>query len=156
MGERNPSTPNRKIRLRNKLHLFTAIVLLLSAGLTVAGAIAAASPRALGADAHRSPAQEPAYVTTAGGFIIDHSSVELFDHIPPEYLEGARALGLLFMGNVPGPDIDQALDCLTAPSWDDSKCPAGVTIIDTDVDWSWRPFTEADVLSGTVPPTHPV
>lgn len=151
MADRIPSTPNRVIRLRNRLHLFTAIVLLFGVGITATRAVVGSAPRVLGADAHRSAVREPAYITTEGGFVIDHTSVELFDDIPPEYLEGARELGLLFMGNAPGQDINQALNCLSAPSWDDSDVSCRRDYIDTDVDWSWRPFTEADVLSGTVP-----
>ncbi len=56
-----------------------------------------------------SRAQSPAPI------IVDHTSVSLFDRIPPQWYDAARHLRMLFMDRSVGGNISDALDCLAAP-----------------------------------------
>lgn len=47
--------------------------------------------------------------------LVDHRAVALFEHIPPQYAEGARNLRMLFMDRSVGGNISDALGCLSYP-----------------------------------------
>lgn len=52
---------------------------------------------------------------TATPIIVDHTSIALFDRIPPQWYDAARNLRMLFMDRSVGGNISDALDCLAAP-----------------------------------------
>ena len=81
--------------------------------------------------------------------IIDHTSIALFDHIPEEYLTAARELNLLFSDRSVGQNINEALDCLAAPSWEQSAPSCRNDYYDSE--WHWKTFRLADRSSGLVP-----
>ncbi|MEW6181258.1 MAG: hypothetical protein AB1522_15185 [Chloroflexota bacterium] len=49
--------------------------------------------------------------------IIDHRAVALFDRIPPEYVQKAAQIRMVFFDRSVGWNISAGLDCLAAPSW---------------------------------------
>jgi len=73
--------------------------------------------------------------------IVDHTSVDLFEQIPDEYLERARNLGFVFMDASVGQNIHGALDCLTAVSW--SQAPAHCRRDYTDANGNWTTFASS-------------
>jgi hypothetical protein len=83
------------------------------------------------------------------GFLIDHTSVALFDQIPPEYLEAARNTPMLFSDRSVGQNINEALDCLTADGW--AQSPASCRRDYIDADWNTKLFTQADLDANQVP-----
>ncbi len=83
------------------------------------------------------------------GFAVDHTSVALFDQIPPQYLEAARTLDMLFSDRSVGQNIHEALDCLTAPSW--VQAPASCRRDYDGPGWSWKTFGQADLDANAVP-----
>ena len=55
----------------------------------------------------------------AGGrIVVDHTSIALFDQIPEQYLTAAREMPMVFGDRSVGVNMNDALDCLTAPSWE--------------------------------------
>jgi hypothetical protein len=48
---------------------------------------------------------------------VDHTSVDLFEQIPDEYLEAARNTKMMYSDRSVGANINEGLNCLTAPSW---------------------------------------
>jgi hypothetical protein len=80
---------------------------------------------------------------------IDHRSVDLFSQIPDQYLTAARNMKVLFSDRSVGQNINETLDCLTAPSWADS--PASCRNDYTDSNWNWKTFTQTDLNNGNVP-----
>jgi hypothetical protein len=71
--------------------------------------------------------------------IVDHQSVNLFDEIPDEYLEAARNMKVVFSNRSVGHNINQALDCLTAPSW--AATPSYCRRDYFDPNWNWKTYT---------------
>ena len=53
--------------------------------------------------------------SAAQAILVDHTSVPLFEHIPPQYKEAAARLRLLFMDRSVGGNINDALSCLASP-----------------------------------------
>lgn len=49
--------------------------------------------------------------------IIDHRAVALFDQIPPEFVQKAAQIRMVFFDRSVGWNISSGLDCLAAPSW---------------------------------------
>ena len=49
--------------------------------------------------------------------IIDHRAVALYDQIPPEFLQEAEKIRMVFFDRSVGWNISSGLDCLAAPSW---------------------------------------
>ncbi|MCC6455997.1 MAG: hypothetical protein IT328_13675 [Caldilineaceae bacterium] len=84
------------------------------------------------------------------GFVIDHNSVALFEQIPDGYVTSARNLRMLFSDRSVGQNINEALDCLTASSWE--RAPASCRRDYYDTNWNWKTFTAADRANGLVPP----
>lgn len=74
--------------------------------------------------------------------IVDHTSVDLFEQIPDEYLERARNLGFVFMDASVGQNIHGALDCLTAISW--SQAPAHCRRDYKDSSGNWTTFASGN------------
>lgn len=85
----------------------------------------------------------------ASRIVVDHTSVALFEHIPPEYLTAARNLPMLFSDRSVGQNINEALNCLTAASW--SASPSACRRDYYDANWNWKTFTQADLDAGLVP-----
>lgn len=54
----------------------------------------------------------------AGAIVVDHNSINLFDHIPEQYLSAAQAMTMLFIDRSVGKNIDDGLNCLQAPNQD--------------------------------------
>jgi hypothetical protein len=82
--------------------------------------------------------------------IVDHTSVDLFEQIPEEYLSKARALKMVFVDASVGKNIDDTLSCLTSPNW--AASPSACRNDYIDPDWNWKTFNRADLESGRVPP----
>lgn len=75
-------------------------------------------------------ATTPAATSTprpVGSIVVDHTSVELFEQIPEEYLQAAAALNMFFMDRSVGLNIDEGLTCLSYPS--DEEAPDGCSRI---------------------------
>jgi hypothetical protein len=83
--------------------------------------------------------------TASQAVIIDHTSVALFDQIPDEYLAAARDLKYMFSDRSVGANIDAALNCFTASSWETS--PAYCRNDYYDQNWNWKTFP----ASGSAP-----
>ena len=81
--------------------------------------------------------------------IIDHTSVELFDQIPEDYLAKARALRMMYADASVGFNISEGLNCLAAPNW--AASPAACRNAYTDQDGNWKTFNRADYEAGRVP-----
>ncbi len=90
-----------------------------------------------------------AIAPTACGFVIDHRHVELFDSVPPIYLEAARNLRMVFSDRSVGVNINDGLDCLTAASW--SASPASCRRDYYDTAWHWKTYSATDLANGLVP-----
>jgi hypothetical protein len=90
------------------------------------------------------PAEPP-----TNAIIVDHTSVELFDRIPQRYLTAARNLRLLFSDRSVGENIHEALNCLTATSWDQAPAHCRVDYIGSS--WEFKTFGLTDWLAGNVP-----
>lgn len=96
-------------------------------------------------------ATSPASSTATGQppILVDHTSVELFDQIPEEFLQAARALRMMYADASVGNNISETLDCLAASGWAESLpyCRMdyipGLTAVKT--------YTRADFSSGNVP-----
>ncbi|MCX7976399.1 MAG: hypothetical protein N2646_04930 [Bellilinea sp.] len=54
------------------------------------------------------------------GNIIDHTSLPLYDQIPPEYLRAAEQIRFYYFDRSVGQNISEGLDCLASPSWAES------------------------------------
>lgn len=52
--------------------------------------------------------------------VVDHTSVDLFDQIPNEYVEAAAALRMLYIDRSVGQNIHEALDCLRAATGEEA------------------------------------
>ncbi len=52
---------------------------------------------------------------SAQRILVDHGSVALFEHIPPQYASAAQNLRMLFMDRSVGGNINDALGCLSYP-----------------------------------------
>ena len=89
------------------------------------------------------------YAPPQGAFVIDHTSVALFEQIPDRYLTAARNLRLMFSDRSVGQNINESLDCLTATSWETSPSYCRVDYYNSN--WDWKTFTLTDWLNGTVP-----
>jgi hypothetical protein len=81
--------------------------------------------------------------------IIDHTSIDLFDQIPEEYLIKARELRMMYADASVGQNINEALDCLTAQNW--AASPAHCRNDYIDKDWNWKTFNSSDFEAGRVP-----
>ena len=80
---------------------------------------------------------------------MDHTSVELFEEIPEEYLAAARELRMVFVDRSVGENINGGLDCLASSSWEASRPSCRRDYYDDN--WHWKTFMSADRASGQVP-----
>ena len=79
-------------------------------------------PLAVKSNEEQIPTQTPAPTPTpiptlppiGDAIIIDHTSIELFDQIPPHYLEIARNTPMIFSDRSVGGNIDAYLNCLAS------------------------------------------
>lgn len=91
--------------------------------------------------------QEPSAVAQPalpGAIVVDHTSVALFEQIPDEYIDAAAALRMLYIDRSVGQNINDALNCLSAPS--DEEAPnhcrrfehnvAAYSVDPSELDWS--------------------
>jgi len=81
--------------------------------------------------------------------IVDHTSVALFEQIPDEYLAAAGALRMVYADRSVGWNITQALDCLTASSW--QQAPAYCRRDYLPGGWEWTTFNANSLAAGQVP-----
>ena len=86
--------------------------------------------------------------------IVDHTSIELFDQIPEEYLAKARELRMMFADASVGKNIDDSLNCLTAKSWATSFPACRNDYVDDD--WNWKTFSQADFAAGNSSTTNSI
>lgn len=78
--------------------------------------------------------------TRAGNpIIVDHTSVDLFDQIPDEYLEAARNTRMMWADRSVGVNIDEGLNCLTAASWASSPAHCRVDYIGSS--WNFQSYS---------------
>jgi hypothetical protein len=90
--------------------------------------------------------------SSSQAIIVDRHSVELFEHIPDEYLAAARELRMVFADRSVGFNIDQGLNCLTAPSWHQAPAYCRKDYSDTSgVSWLNQTYNLADYQAGQVP-----
>ena len=84
------------------------------------------------------------------GIIVDHTSIVLFDRIPAEYLNAARQIPMMFSDRSVGVNMNDALDCLTAPSWElsPSRCRRDYTDL---TQTTTKLYTSTDLSNGNVP-----
>lgn len=83
--------------------------------------------------------------------IVDHTSIELFDQIPDEYLQRARDLHVLFSDRSVGQNINEALNCFTAATWAQAPASCRRDYYDTN-NWLWKTYNQTDLNNGVVPP----
>jgi hypothetical protein len=106
------------------------------------------------------PAEAPAEATTAApaspaapvsgqaAIVVDRHAVALFEHIPLEYLEAARNLKMMYADRSVGQNINAALDCLAATSWEQSRAYCRRDY--TGQGWEWKTFSADDLRAGAV------
>ncbi len=87
-----------------------------------------------------------------GAIIVDHTSVDLFEQIPEQYLAAARDLRVLYADRSVGFNIDQALNCLTANQWPESLnyCRVDYSSIEGSA-WKFKTYTLRDFQDNNVP-----
>jgi hypothetical protein len=95
------------------------------------------------------PQPPPQPPPTGGNIVIDHTSVALFDRIPERYITAARNLRLMFSDRSVGENISWSLDCLAAPSWEQSTSSCRKDYYNSE--WDWKVYTLADLTAGRVP-----
>ncbi len=61
-------------------------------------------------------AEAGATAVTGASIVVDHTSVDLFDDIPDDYITAASELRMLFVDMSVGQNIHEALNCLSQPS----------------------------------------
>lgn len=81
--------------------------------------------------------------------IVDHSSINLFEQIPDQYLEAARNLRVMFSDRSVGQNINEYLDCFSATSW--ATSPSACRRAYYNSSWNFRTFLERDRVAGVVP-----
>lgn len=101
-----------------------------------------------GADEEPAAASEQA-LYSGPGFVVDHTSVALFEQIPETYLAAARGLKMVFSDRSVGQNINESLNCLTASSWVTSLAYCRRDY--TNASWAWKTFGQTDLNNGTVP-----
>lgn len=108
---------------------------------TAAPTLPAVSPAAT------SPVASPAAGQPA--ILVDHTSVDLFDQIPAEYLQAARALRMMYVDASVGWNISENLSCLSAASW--ASAPPYCRSDYLPGSWEVKTFTAGDLAAGSVP-----
>lgn len=96
-----------------------------------------------------SPPPEESPAPSRDAILVDHNSITLFDQIPPEYLQKAAGLRVVFYDASVGKNISEGLDCLAAPNWVQS--PVWCRRDYTGQGQEWKVFVEADYSAGRVP-----
>ncbi|MFZ6019937.1 MAG: hypothetical protein ACOYXO_10055 [Chloroflexota bacterium] len=64
------------------------------------------------------------------GNIIDHTTLPLYDQIPPEYLRAAEQIRFYYFDRSVGQNISEGLDCLASPNWAESPSSCRKYFID--------------------------
>jgi hypothetical protein len=89
-------------------------------------------------------------VPVGSGIIVDHNSIALFDQIPEEYINAAREIPMMFSDRSVGSNMNDALNCLVAPSW--SLLPSTCRRDYTDSSQTTvKSYTATDYDNGLVP-----
>jgi hypothetical protein len=85
--------------------------------------------------------------------IIDHTSVDLFDQIPAQYLAAARSIPMLFADRSVGYNIDQFLNCFSSGTeWYDAPASCRRDFYGTSgSEWLWKTYSQTDYNTGQVP-----
>lgn len=83
--------------------------------------------------------------------VVDHTSIDLFDQIPPEYLEAAKNTRMMYSDRSFGQNINEALNCLTATSWSTTPAHCRVDYYQKGRIWRTKTYTQRDMDAGTVP-----
>lgn len=89
-------------------------------------------------------------VNPSGGIIVDHNSIALFEQIPEEYINAASQIPMVFSDRSVGSNINDALNCLTAPSWELSSSVCRRDYLDSS-QTTTKLYTATDYANGTVP-----
>lgn len=63
---------------------------------------------------------QPIEVQSQSGIVVDHTSVDLFDDIPEQYIQAAASMRMLFIDRSVGGNISDGLTCLNYPSDEDA------------------------------------
>lgn len=89
-----------------------------------------------------------------GMILVDHRHIDLFDQIPPQYLEAAKNIRMLFSDRSVGENISWGLDCLAVNEYGDSAPGCRKEYIEKEGStWDSALFTQDDFNNGTVPDT---
>lgn len=81
--------------------------------------------------------------------VVNHTSVELFDQIPQQYIEAARNIKMVFSDRSVGVNINESLDCLAANSWARSSASCRRDYYPSD--WKWKTYNQTDLDNGIIP-----
>lgn len=96
------------------------------------------------------PSPTSTLIPVGGGIIIDHNSIALFEQIPDEYINAARQIPMVFSDRSVGSNMNDALNCLTAPSWALSSSVCRRDYLDSS-QTTTKLYTATDYTNGTVP-----
>ncbi|MFZ0429409.1 MAG: hypothetical protein WAO20_14920 [Acidobacteriota bacterium] len=88
----------------------------------------------------------------ARGFVVDHSSISLFERIPERYLEAARNLRVLFMDRSVGVNTNDALNCFTVGRYGAAPVVCRRDYRELAGAWRMMTRTDEDLSRGLVPP----
>ena len=83
--------------------------------------------------------------------MVDHDSLQLFESIPDQYLQAARNLRVLFMDRSVGVNTNDALDCLTANSYGDTRVTCRRDFREQGGTWELILRSQSEADSGLVP-----
>jgi hypothetical protein len=86
------------------------------------------------------------------GFVVDRTSIALFDQIPEQYVTAARGLKMMFSDRSVGQNINEALDCLASASWEQSPSSCRRDYVPGTDYQQTKLYTATDLAAGTVPP----
>lgn len=92
------------------------------------------------------------YARSGKAIIVDHNSVRLFEQIPAEYLQAARDLKIMFADRSVGQNVNEALDCLAAPSWAQSRSYCRRDYVGAGPDWQVYKSNAPDRITFTPDP----
>ena len=96
------------------------------------------------------PSPTSTSIPVGSGIIVDHNSIDLFEQIPEEYITAAREMPMMFSDRSVGENMNNALNCLTAPSWSQSLSVCRKDYTDSTQTTS-RVYTATDYINNTVP-----
>jgi hypothetical protein len=95
-------------------------------------------------------APTPTLPPIGDAIVVDHTSLALFDQIPDQYLTAARSLPMMFSDRSVGYNINDALNCLAAPSWGESSAACRRDYL-TPTTTDWKTYSTTDLANDAVP-----